>query len=259
MIISSNESSVITVLNSCMVSPVKTAWIYSPLLLILFTLYSYGLDITPDSLTRGITWTDYHEALDTLIISNPGTSEVRVDSITVRLLDGDSTDFIACSECEPGNFGNYAYRGWVFGVTDTTFRYVKDSLFLLQDGSGLPVSFSVAADGTAKFALHLMVNCPICGRMPSIPKTVHYAFMFHSSSGVTDTVTLTIQDSTPVKRRVGHPCITGKSSVITSEGYTITGRKIGLNAKRYTGVVIGNGSKYVNTGDGLFENRSNRN
>jgi hypothetical protein len=84
--------------------------------------------------------------------------------------------------------------------------------------------------------------------MPSIPATVDYRYMFHLSTGQTDTVMLTIQNSTtlqnrPVRYNAPIKVRDGKSGVVT-----IGGRKLSPNNLWYQGVVLGDGGKKIKFG-----------
>jgi hypothetical protein len=79
-------------------------------------------------------------------------------------------------------------------------RYLRDSLFLLQDGSGKPVTINLAPGASASFALHYPVNCPVCGRLPSYPGATRYAFTFIASEGSRAVLTVDLDDaSTRIK------------------------------------------------------------
>ncbi|MBN1756962.1 MAG: hypothetical protein JW863_01505 [Chitinispirillaceae bacterium] len=221
----------------------RTQFINFFLFFFLITGNSRGLNIEPDSIAKGVTpWSDYHLPLDTVTVDNPGDETVIVDSITIRLLDGDSIDFIACRDCVPGEYAEYLYGGWSYGQSDTSLRYMSDSLFLLQDGDGRPVTFAVPADGSTEFILYLFVNCPVCGRMPSIPAAVNYRYMFHLSTGQTDTLRLTIHNSTVVHSPPGS-FMANKNRAGQMINHTITGRKLNRGDNRYRGIVIGDDGK----------------
>jgi hypothetical protein len=145
-----------------------------------------GLKAVPDS-----AWAELQpssSAFDTILLVNPTQAALRVDSITIRLLDGGpnpkASDFTACKACAPDSLGAYVYGGWLYGTSQNqSLRYLRDSLFLIQDNHGVPVSLNVAGGASAPFALYFPVNCPFCGRLPAYPGATHYAFTFIAADG----------------------------------------------------------------------------
>lgn len=192
----------------------------------LLTWYVFGLTLDPDSLTRSIApLTNYNGPVDSVLITNEGAAMVTVDSVHIRFSNGDSGDFVAGRECRPDQFFEYVYGGWVLGGLNRSLRYVKDSLFLLQDSIGNPVSFSVAKDNPFIFRVYLPVNCPYCGRLPSFPSTTEYLYLFFTASGTVDSLYVTIYNSTSVTTMVwaaGSLRNASKKSGL----YTITGQKL---------------------------------
>jgi hypothetical protein len=206
--------------------------------LFMFAGFSFGLTIEPDVVVKNISpLMEYNAPIDTVIISNTGGTDVVVDSITIQLLDGDSIDFAAGKTCEPGSASCYLYGGWMFGSSNVTLRYLRDSLFLLQNSDGNPVTITVAANSTAEFEIELFVNCPVCGRMPSFPGTVDYRYLFYTAGQSPDTLQLKINPGTVLQRNTASYPVMKRLS-IAGETFTITGRKIGSAGKRYSGVVV---------------------
>lgn len=145
-----------------------------------------GLEVIPDSVT--VDFRFGADAFDTVSLVNKTAGMLRVDSITIRLLDGGANprpaDFTACKACPPDSIGAYIYSGWLYGSSlAQSLRYLRDSLFLIQDRFGVPVSVSLAPGVSAPFALQYPVNCPVCGRPPSYPGATRYAFTFIASDG----------------------------------------------------------------------------
>lgn len=145
-----------------------------------------GLAVVPQTVSDA--FRPSYRAFDTVSLVNESARDIRVDSITIRLLDGGANprpaEFTACKTCPHDSLYAYNYNGWMYGHTlDRSLRYLRDSLFLIQDGSGVPVSVSLAPGASAPFALHYPVNCPVCGRMPSYPGATRYAFTFIASDG----------------------------------------------------------------------------
>ncbi len=219
--------------------------------LFLITGFSFGLTIEPDEVVKNISpLMVYYAPLDTVTISNTGGTDVVVDSITIQLLDGDSIDFATGSVCEPGDEACYLYQGWMYGSSNVTLRYLRDSLFLLQGTDGNPVTITVAANSTAEFEIELFVSCPVCGRMPSFPGTVDYRYLFYTAGGPPDTLLLMVNNSTGAQRTTASYPVVKRQSIADKE-FTITGRKIGSAGKRYSGVVVDGKTRKV-----LFDSRA---
>jgi hypothetical protein len=145
---------------------------------------SQGLTVVPESVSAELEPST--SAFDTIHLVNNTQATIRVDSITLRFLDGGPNskpgDFTACKACAPDSLGAYVYSGWLYGENQS-LRYLRDSLFLIQDSHGVPVSVSVAGAASAPFALFFPVNCPFCGRLPAYPGTSRYAYTFIAANG----------------------------------------------------------------------------
>lgn len=218
-------------------------------MLCLFTGYAYGLEMEPDSIVREIEpLMVYNAPVETLTIQNRTGADVAVDSITIRFRDGDSSDFSMGIDCQWDQLSDYYYRGWVYGMTSNTLRYVRDSLFLLQDSSGSPVTFTVAPDDSAEFPVWLIVNCPECGRKPSFPATERYLYIFHHSGEAPDSLTVTIRDSASTPVGVIPP---GKASrrPVTNDRYDIAGRKLNAKNVKHPGIIRGERSVMIRIAD----------
>jgi hypothetical protein len=144
------------------------------------------LEVFPDTVADDLRPRD--GAFDTVSLVNRTADALRVDSITIRFLDGGANprpaDFTACKTCPPDSIGAYIYAGWLYGSSlAQSMRYLRDSLFLIQDQHGLPVTVSLAPGASIPFALHYPVNCPVCGRLPGYPGATRYAFTFIASEG----------------------------------------------------------------------------
>jgi hypothetical protein len=129
-----------------------------------------------------------YQPYDTVMVLNLSTTPLRVDSITLRFLNGgpnpNPNDFIACKTCPHDTLSHYVYGGWTYGSMEAiSLRYVQDSLFLLQDQKGKPVSLELQALDSIAFPLEFPINCPVCGRLPSYPGATQYRFTFYSSDG----------------------------------------------------------------------------
>jgi hypothetical protein len=147
---------------------------------------SQGLKAVPDSVRSDLR--PGSRAFDTVLLVNNSQVALRVDSITIRFLDGGANpnpgDFTACKSCAPDSLGAYVYSGWLYGSSQNqSLRYLRDSLFLIQDSHGAPVSLSVGGGASVPFALYFPVNCPFCGRPAAYPGATRYAFTFIASEG----------------------------------------------------------------------------
>ncbi len=159
---------------------------YLLLLLVLAPAFGQGLIVAPDSVVVGVQ--PGLLPFDTVLLTNSSAGLLRVDSITIRLLDGGANprpgDFTACKTCPPDTIGRDVYGGWMYGYPDFySLRYLQDSLFLIQDDHGVPVTLSIGPGASLPFALQFPVNCPVCGRLPTYPGADRYAFTFISSEG----------------------------------------------------------------------------
>jgi hypothetical protein len=158
-----------------------------PMVLLLATAAAaQGLEVGPQTLTDN--FRPETGAFDSVSLVNKTANALRVDSITIRFLDGGATprpaDFTACKTCPPDSIGAYFYGGWLYGSSfSQSLRYLRDSLFLIQDRFGAPVTVSLAPGASSTFALHYPVNCPVCGRPASYPGATRYAFTFIASEG----------------------------------------------------------------------------
>lgn len=159
-----------------------------------------GLDVVPDTVNanaaRGT------RAFDTVSLVNRSPGSIRVDSILIRFLDGNKPgDFIACKGCAPESIGAYVYNGWLYGPgSNQSLRYLRDSLFLLQDAHGAPVSVTVG--GTpSPFALYFPINCPFCDRPAAYPAAAHYAYAFIGDDGSRADLTVSVGPTSGVFRR----------------------------------------------------------
>lgn len=163
-----------------------------------------GLTAVPDSLRCELRTGS--NAFDTVLLVNSGQTALRVDSITLRLLDGGANpkpgDFTACKACAPDSLGSYVYGGWLYGYAQNqSLRYLRDSLFLIQDIHGVPVTLDVGASASVPFALFFPVNCPFCGRPAAYPGAERYAFTFIASDGGRAGLTVRVDHATALTRR----------------------------------------------------------
>jgi hypothetical protein len=172
--------------------------ISSMIILIYLVTSSFAITLLPDSSSVTIQpMQSINMVIDSVKICNTAPTPVTIDSIFIKFLNGDSTDFLMGINCDPANFNQYFYRGWVFGIANKSLRYVRDSVFLLQDSLGAPVAVSIGANSCTAFPLREITNCPVCGRMPSFPKTTRYSYTFCTSGG-NKVFLLKVNDVTPV-------------------------------------------------------------
>ena len=150
------------------------------------TALAQGLEVVPNTLADD--FRPVFSAFDTVSLVNTTSGAVRVDSITIRFLNGGANprpaDFTACKTCPPDSIGYYIYSGWLYGPSlNQSLRYLRDSLFLIQDQHGVPATVDLAPGASAPFALYYPINCPVCGRLPIYPGATRYAFTFIASVG----------------------------------------------------------------------------
>jgi hypothetical protein len=163
-----------------------------------------GLEVVPKTLAA-----DFRPeagAFDSVSLVNQTAGALRVDSITIRFLDGGATprpaDFTACKTCPSDSIGAYIYAGWLYGSSlNQSLRYLRDSLFLIQDRFGAPVTVNLAPGASSSFALHYPVNCPVCGRPASYPGATRYAFTFIASEGGSAVLNLEVDHATSLAKR----------------------------------------------------------
>jgi hypothetical protein len=152
------------------------------LLLLLLPTCGFGLIIHPDSIVLNIKpMMAMHSPIDTVCLKNETNAAIIIDSIKIRFCNGDSEDFKKGFDCQPAQFLDYNYRGWLYGATHTSLRYLRDSLYLLQDSLGNQTTITIHPNDSAFFNLQVITNCPFCGRMPSFPKASKYIYSFHLS------------------------------------------------------------------------------
>lgn len=174
------------------------------------TAPAQGLEVSPRTVAG-----DFRPSLgafDTVTLLNKTADVLRVDSITIRFLDGGAdprpADFTACKACPPDTIGAYVYGGWLYGPTlAQSLRYLRDSLFLIQDRHGVPVTLSLSPGASAPFALFHPVNCPVCGREPGYPGATRYAFTFIASEGSRAVLNLDLNPPSGLVRRETSPGI----------------------------------------------------
>lgn len=145
-----------------------------------------GLELKPDSASLAMpeTFTSANP-LDTITVYNPSPSPLTIDTVSIRFLNGDASDFSMGKNCNPADslhFGCYLYGGWLYGPTTMALGYKQDSLFFLCGRKGA-VRYAVPARDSLKFVVYRIVNCPVCGRMPSFPAATRYLFTFVCASG----------------------------------------------------------------------------
>ncbi len=197
-----------------------------PVLLLMVGQQADAMSVSPDSLRLDVQpMMDIFDTIGTVHLEQSSPGDSVVDSVFVRLLDGDSADFVAGAQCDDTSFACHLYGGWVFGDAPVALSYVRDSLFLLVDTTGTPLTIRVPVDTGADFALRTIVNCPVCGRMPSFPATTTYEYTFVARSGldavavVTTTTTAVVRLPTgkrTVTRTCGGACLLDGRTVSTS-------------------------------------------
>jgi hypothetical protein len=182
-----------------------------------------GLELNPDSITissnliKKISGT-----IDTIIIKNTGESAVSIDSVKIMFLNGDSFDLRSGKNC--ADFSCYNYSGWSYGMSQQVLHYLHDSLFLLEDVSGNLLKYTIQPHDSVKFPLWSVINCPVCGRMPSFPTTTRFRFDFVGKNGMCDTFFLNVQNPTPIVYNANQKrdhTVLQQSSSVNLRGQTI--------------------------------------
>lgn len=197
---------------------------------------TFSLTIEPDSVSAKPGRFDFKK-LTTISLKNLSGSTIVVDSIYIRFQNGDSSDFRVGSGCQTSKFMECLYNGWVYGYSMKSLRYLHDSLYVLQDSAGNVSSVSIAPDGSVDFDIYPIVNCPFCARMPLLPKTTEYLYIFHTLSGGYDTLFFYIDDQTYVKRnRIQNR--QKRHEADKEEMFDLTGRPVNMRVRNPQRVVI---------------------
>ncbi len=216
----------------------------SILLLVLFLpACGFGFNIQPDSIVvDSFSFLKMHSAIDTIYLKNETNSTMTIDSIKIRFIDGNPTDFRKGIDCQPEEFLEYNYQGWLYGDTRISLRYLRDSLFMLQDSSGNLIKISLNPNDSTFFYIQEIINCLFCGRMPSFPATSKYIYSFFLSDNTISNLKVTVKRPgqtsilSPADKH-GRSDPLNSSAVITTvipnnmEVFDILGRKAGTLAQ----------------------------
>jgi hypothetical protein len=156
----------------------------------------WGLEIKPASLTISPnSISRVTAAFDTIAIVNTSNNVVSIDSVTITFLNGDSADFRCGVGCT--DFSCFNYGGWSYGAsTHQALRYLKDSLYLLQDLSTGVVRYTLQPHDSLKFIVYSAINCPVCGRRPAFPTTTRFRFDFIGGNGERNSFLLNLENPT---------------------------------------------------------------
>lgn len=158
---------------------------------------AFGLDIKPDSLSLAL------KSFDTITLYNNANDQIQIDTIFIKFQNGDSVDFERGKACDSANVSCYNYSGWSYGwsessATTISLRYVKDSLFLLQNSTGNPIEYTISPHDSLQFVVSTIVNCPACDRMPIFPATTKFQYAFITNDGQKASFLLTLNRPTNV-------------------------------------------------------------
>lgn len=147
-------------------------------------LLASGLEVKPDSLFFPVSLQhSYYTVLDTVTLYNPSDTQVTIDTVLVKFLNGSSADF-------PGV--------WSYGVQSVTLRYVKDSLFILDDYLGLDIHYTVQPHDSLHFMVRIIGTCYFCNSLPRFPKATKFRFYFATAKGQRASFLLTLDPVTTV-------------------------------------------------------------
>lgn len=98
---------------------------------------------------------------------------------------------------------------------------------MLQNASGSIIKYSLQPHESINFIVYSAINCPVCGRMPSFPKTTTFRFEFIGGNGVRDSFLLKLENPTPVidnVKRQNNQSVSRITSYVNLRGQCITDR-----------------------------------
>jgi hypothetical protein len=166
---------------------------------------AFGLEVKPDSLSLTVKlMQNLYKALDTITLHNTAGDQIQIDTVFVKFLNGgDSTDYKLGKNCDSLGWSCYNYSGWTYGgVASSTkiidLRYIKDSLFVLQNAGSGPITYTIPPRDSIRFIVCAIINCPVCDRMPSFPATTKFLYTFVVSNGQKASFLLTLNQPTHV-------------------------------------------------------------
>jgi hypothetical protein len=165
---------------------------------------AFGLDVKPDSLSLTVKLLpNYTKALDTITLYNNSSNRIQIDTVSIKFLDGNSTDFKRGKGCDSADWSCYNYNGWSYdvfsyGVIINSLRYSKDSLFLLQDSAGSLINYTILPHDSLQFGLRVISGCAICDQMPFFPATTNFQYSFIVTNGQRAAFHLTLHEPTHV-------------------------------------------------------------
>lgn len=201
----------------------------------------WGLEIKPVSLTISPSFVSkISAAIDTITIKNTSEIVVTIDTVTITFLNGDSADFRNGVNCM--DYTCFNYNGWSYGALSHQFlRYLRDSLYLLQDLSGNPVRYTLQPHDSMDFIVYSAINCPVCGRMPSFPATTRFRFDFVGGSGQHNSFFLNLENITAVFYGTNQKC----DHLVSQQTPCVNLRGQAVNARYSTQVTSIKGKKLL--------------
>jgi hypothetical protein len=188
---------------------------------------AWGLEIKPASLTISPSFVSkISAAIDTITLTNTSNAVVSIDTVTITFLNGDSADFRSGIGCT--DYSCFNYGGWSYGASShQALHYLRDSLYMLQDVSAGVVRYTLQPHDSLKFIVYSAINCPVCGRMPSFPKTTRFRFDFIGGNGVRDSFLLNLENPTAttynIKQKNNQP-VSRLTSYVNLRGQSINTR-----------------------------------
>ncbi len=165
---------------------------------------AFGLEVRPDSLSLTVNlMQNRYKVLDTITLHNPSGEQIQIDTVSIKFLNGDSIDFKRGKNCDSSNLSCYNYSGWTYGMFSNSMksislRYIKDSLFLLQDTAGNPVEYTIPSNDSLQFGVCSIINCSLCDRTPSFPATTKFQYSFIARNGQKASFLLTLNQPTNI-------------------------------------------------------------
>jgi hypothetical protein len=203
----------------------------------LFISCALGLEVKPDSSSFTVQLMQkYSKVLDTITLYNGTEGPIQIDTMSIAFLNGDSAECKFGNMCDSANWSCYNYSGWLYGMTDTSLRYSKDSLFILQDQNGKLLRYMLQPKDSLKFCLRIITNCPVCGRLPSFPATTKFRYSFITTNGEKASFLLTLNRATAVSG-VRIPC-RYQSAERSKPCYTLRGQKTDIRSP--VGILVRN-------------------
>jgi hypothetical protein len=216
------------------------------LLVFLVASCAFGLEVKPDSLSLTVELLqNMYKALNTITLYNTTSDQIQIDTVFIKFLNGDSTDFKRGQNCDSSDWSCYNYGGWTYGgVASSTIiialRYMKDSLFFMGKISGGPIEYTIPPHDSLQFSVRIITNCSVCDRMPSFPATTKFQYSFIARNGQKASFLLKLNEPTHVAPvQIPHHYLpAGRRGAL----YNLRGQK--MNDGSPIGILIRNNKTY---------------